>query len=105
MKKLLIGLALGSALSAYAASWFVKSKEPAAPATTNATTPAADAAATTPVADVAVDLVATGDAATAFTMPSICEAYFRRAEACVAKAGDIMELDVAMKDADGNPTR
>ena len=95
MKKLLIALALCTALSA------CNKDEPAAPATTGAETPAAapaapEAAAPAPAAPAenippAADPAAagtTGDAATASaTLPPACEAYFKRAEACFTKAG------------------
>ena len=92
MNKLLIALALCTALSA------CKQDEPAAPAITGAETPAAAPAA--PAAAVpalaapaenippAVDpAAAPGDAATASTLPADCEAYIKRARACFAKAG------------------
>jgi hypothetical protein len=94
MKKLLIALALCTALSA------CNKEETAAPATTGnetpATAPAApEAAAPAPAAPAenippAVDpaAAAPGDAATASTtLPPACEAYFKRAEACFTKAG------------------
>ena len=102
MKKLLIALALCTALSA------CKKDEPAAPTTTGAETPAAAPAApeanapapaapaetTPPATDPAV---APGDAATASTaLPPACEEYFKRAEACFTQAGAAGE---AMKSA------
>ncbi|HZF98064.1 MAG TPA: DUF5339 domain-containing protein [Pseudoxanthomonas sp.] len=96
MKKLLIALALCTALSA------CNKDETAAPATTGNETPAAAPAAPAPAApapaapaetippaaDPAAAPGTTGDAATASTtLPPACEAYFKRAEACFTKAG------------------
>ncbi|HLM53039.1 MAG TPA: DUF5339 family protein [Pseudoxanthomonas sp.] len=101
MKKLLIALALCTALSA------CNKADPAAPATTGAETPPAAVAASEPAAPApaapggdtapaADPAAATGDAAsapgatgdaTASKLPAVCEAYIKRAEACFAKAG------------------